>query len=103
LSYLIGIAIRILANNARKMKPERLPEEVDVIDENMKTDLRIEIDQLHKALSKLPEQQKESIILFEIVGFSIKEIAALHKVGESAVKQRLRRGRMALADIMNEK
>jgi len=102
LSYLIGIAIRVLANSNRKKKPEKLSDTSDYVDGNMKTDLRVEIDQLHTALSKLPEGQRESIICFEIVGFSIKEIASLHEVGESAVKQRLRRGRIALAEIMNE-
>ena len=52
---------------------------------------------LHKALSYLPELQREALILFEITGYSIKEIMEIQKSGSSAVKQRLARGRKELA------
>jgi len=102
LSFLIGIAIRILANANRKKRPERMPDSSDFVDGSIKTDLMMEIDQLHQAISQLPDGQRESIILFEINGFSIKEIAMMHEVGESAVKQRLRRARQSLSKILNE-
>ncbi len=57
---------------------------------------------MYEALSKLPEHQKESIILYEIIGFSVKEIAELHETGESAVKQRLARGRQKLIELLTE-
>ena len=53
---------------------------------------------LYKALNTLPTNQKEALILFEISGFSIKEVCEIQKSSESAVKQRLKRGRVALAD-----
>ena len=53
---------------------------------------------LYKALSRLPEQQREAILLFEISGFSIKEIAVLQESSESAIKQRLSRGRQQLLE-----
>jgi RNA polymerase sigma-70 factor (ECF subfamily) len=56
---------------------------------------------LYAALNVLPEIQKESVILFEIVGYSIKEIAVLHRVSENVVKQRLFRGRNQLKQILN--
>jgi RNA polymerase sigma factor (sigma-70 family) len=55
---------------------------------------------LHKALALLPEAQKECIILFEISGFSIKEIMEIQRASESAVKQRLKRGREKLIEIL---
>lgn len=54
---------------------------------------------LHHALAQLPEQQKEALILFEITGLSIKEIMIIQDSTESAVKQRLFRGRKSLALI----
>ena len=45
------------------------------------------------ALATLPAVQRESIVLFEIEGFTVDEIAALHGVSPSAVKSRLARGR----------
>jgi RNA polymerase sigma-70 factor (ECF subfamily) len=103
LSFLFGIAIRVLANNKRR-------KDKDVIHHNqMKredvffdhTIQKEEIEQLYAALNELPEIQKESIILFEIVGYAIKEIAALHQVSENVVKQRLFRGRNQLKLILN--
>ena len=62
-----------------------------------------EYDQLYKALEKLPELQREALILFEISGFSIKEIAGIQSSSEDAVKQRLSRGRKELLELLSEK
>jgi RNA polymerase sigma-70 factor (ECF subfamily) len=49
-----------------------------------------------RALATLPPVQREAVVLFEIEGFSIEEIAALENVSTSAVKSRLARGRERL-------
>lgn len=103
LSFIIGIALRVLSNSHRKKRPERIPEGHDAVDSSQRTDHRVEVDMLYRAMSHLPTEQRESLILFEINGFAIKEIAEVHGVGESAVKQRLRRGRIALATLLREK
>jgi len=46
-----------------------------------------------RALSALAAVQREAIVLFEIDGYSIDEIAAMQQVTISAVKSRLTRGR----------
>lgn len=102
LSFLFGIAIRVLANNKRRKDKDAIHQDLikrgDVFyDHNVQKE---EIEQLYSALNELPEIQKESIILFEIVGYSIKEIAALHQVSENVVKQRLFRGRNQLKVIL---
>ena len=45
------------------------------------------------ALATLPPDQREAIVLFEMEGWQVDEIAALHDVTASAVKSRLARGR----------
>jgi DNA-directed RNA polymerase specialized sigma24 family protein len=55
---------------------------------------------LYEALAQLPHEQRESIILFEISGFSIQEITVIQNASESAVKQRLKRGREKLMEIL---
>ena len=102
LSFLFSISVRILANDHRKMKPERLPslEELHSISGNTFSETELEINLLHQALSCLGEDQRECIILFEISGFSIREIAEIQEVSESAVKQRLKRGRDQLTRIL---
>lgn len=102
LSFLIGISVRLLANNHKKKKENLLPvnAHLEVIDVNAQTDSLSEVYFLYQALALLPAEQKECIILFEISGFSIKEIMHIQDVSESAVKQRLRRGRMRLKEIL---
>jgi RNA polymerase sigma factor (sigma-70 family) len=99
LSFLFGIAIRVLANNKRRLDKSNthLATCITVEDQSEK---RHEIEHLYTALNMLPEMQKETIILFEIIGYSIKEISALHGAGESAVKQRLIRGRARLKEML---
>ncbi len=102
LSFLIGISVRLLANNHKKKKEDVLPANahLEVIDLNAQTDSRSDVYFLYQALALLPAEQKECIILFEISGFSIKEIMQIQDVSVSAVKQRLRRGRMRLKEIL---
>ncbi|MFO0496195.1 MAG: RNA polymerase sigma factor [Flavobacteriia bacterium] len=52
-------------------------------------------------MALLPVVQKESLILFEIAGFNIREIAEIQQASESAVKQRLKRGRQKLTEILH--
>ena len=39
------------------------------------------VELLHFALAKLPELQREALTMFEITGFSIKEIAIISRCG----------------------
>lgn len=103
LSYLIGISTRILANSKRKKKSVNLDEPAifnQHPDPNNFIEKQFEIELLYQSLAKLPALQQEAIILFEITGFSIKEIMQIQDSGESAVKQRLARGRKELARII---
>ncbi|MDP8206395.1 MAG: RNA polymerase sigma factor [Candidatus Electryonea clarkiae] len=50
------------------------------------------------ALQGVPVTQREAIILFEILGMSVKEIAKIQKTSISAVKSRLSRGRLKLKE-----
>jgi RNA polymerase sigma-70 factor (ECF subfamily) len=104
LSFLFGIAIRILANNKRRKDKDVIHHNTIRRDDEFydHTLQKEAIEQLYAALSELPEIQKESIILFEIVGYNIKEIAELHKVSENVVKQRLFRGRSQLKLILTQ-
>ncbi len=102
LSFLCGIAIRVLANQRRKKKEITLDEQHHDKGVNGAHDLNFEIEQLYKALAQLPEAMNEALVLFEITGFSIKEIAELQATSEDAVKQRLVRGRKQLAVLLSK-
>lgn len=106
LSFLIGISRRILANSQRKKKAKPAADDSilnNYADPEDVMSKRMDVALLHKALAFLPAEQREALILFEITGFSIKEIAQLQESSESAVKKRLSRGRKALANILKNK
>lgn len=106
LSFIIGISVRVLANHNRKKKEELVAvssnDEInDFVDVNANTDHDAEVYLLYKAIDLLPVEQKDCILLFEITGFSIKEIMVIQKCSESVVKQRLRRARIKLKEVLN--
>lgn len=98
LSFLIGISVRILSNNHQKKKEQRLSaaDEQKAVTRSSDPDIHF----LYEALSMLNSAQRECIILFEISGFNIREIAGIQEVSEDAVKQRLKRGRDTLRKIL---
>jgi RNA polymerase sigma-70 factor (ECF subfamily) len=68
----------------------------------MEGDVSADIQILNQALSYLPQEQREAIVLFEIVGFSIEEIKAMQGGSLSGVKSRLVRARQKLADMLSD-
>jgi RNA polymerase sigma factor (sigma-70 family) len=104
LAFLFGISRRVLSNYVQKKKAETVDHESELMNVSASdtTDRDAEVYLLHKAMAQLPAEQRESLILFEITGFSVREIAALHEASESAVKKRLERGRKQLAQILTD-
>ena len=103
LPFLIGISKRLLANARKKKRASTMADETvwhGVPDPDDAFLRQSEADFLYQALARLPELQREAIILFEITGFSIKEIMEIQNSGASAVKQRLARGRRELARVV---
>jgi RNA polymerase sigma-70 factor (ECF subfamily) len=52
---------------------------------------------VHQALAQLPVEQRTAIILLDVEGYSVAEIAAMLSVAEGTVKSRCARGRARLA------
>lgn len=102
LSFLFSVAIRILAKNHRKNRIAEIHESQWelIADQSIPPDISADVHYLYSALALLSEDQRESIILFEISGFSIKEIAEMQGASESAVKLRLKRGREKLTKVL---
>jgi RNA polymerase sigma-70 factor (ECF subfamily) len=55
------------------------------------------------ALAELPPEQRETLLLFEIEGWTVDEIASLHHVSVSAVKSRLVRARDRLRNLYTKR
>ena len=80
-----------------KLHQERL------MDQGITPETILDIQILYSKLDQLPFRQKEAIILFEISGFSMKEIAVLQKSTEGAVKTKISRGRTKLAKMLDDR
>jgi len=101
----IAIATRI--HRKQKANRTRLVEESRPCQENITSsdpmpDISYDVKLLYEALDKLPARMKESIVLFEIEGFSIEEIRDLQGGTISGVKSRLKRGREKLRILLKD-
>ncbi|PCI93529.1 MAG: hypothetical protein COB15_16290 [Flavobacteriales bacterium] len=100
LSFMFSIAKNIVNSKYRRLKFKGDYNEANahrIPYEGLDAEMRYDVTVLYEALNQLSTKEKEAIILFEISGFSIKEVAKIQNSGESAVKQRLKRGRENLA------
>lgn len=108
-SELLHYLIRSARNRAVSIWRKRR-KEVDLVDaftqrlssKGVSADMLIDIKLLYSALDELPSAQRDAVILFEISGFSMKEIAEIQMSTEGAVKTLVSRGRSKLKQIMEE-
>ncbi len=61
---------------------------------------RIEVAQLEKALGRLPEHYRTAVMLRDVYGMSIEEIAQETDISATAAKVRVHRGRKRLKEMM---
>lgn len=105
LPFMISIANNIMHNVLRRRKfsgvyNEKAFSKLNATTNNPET--AMDIHYLYKALNTLPEKDKEAIILFEITGYTIKEIAAIQSSNENATKTRLSRARQKLKSLLED-
>jgi RNA polymerase sigma-70 factor, ECF subfamily len=99
--YLFGTASRLFKKYLRKKKG--FNNYVNLLsDESYEESKWDDLDFLYYLLEQLPPDQKQTIILFEINGFSIKEISKIQGISETAIKSRLKRGREKLSSILKK-
>lgn len=55
-----------------------------------------------RALARLPVEQREAVVLYELEGFSMEEVAAMQDATVAAVKSRVFRGRETLRRIYRQ-
>lgn len=62
---------------------------------------RLELVDLERALGSLPEHYREAVVLRDVYGLSIQEIAKQMKISETAVKVRIHRARKKLKELVH--
>lgn len=103
LGYMIGVVRNLVSNQRRRKKfqanwDEALLEQLE--NHTQSPEVALDIHFLLKALDQLPEKQKEAILLFEVSGFSMKEISVMQDSSVSATKTRISRGRKLLKEAL---
>ena len=61
---------------------------------------RIDVKELERALGDLPDHYRDAVVMRDVYGLSIEEIAKQMKISETAAKVRVHRGRKKLKEIM---
>ena len=103
LYFMIGVANNIIKNTLRRKKFSAVLDEKQLKSLEARVAdpaMAIDIQYLYKALNRLPLKMKEAVVLFEINGMNMKEIADIQACSEGAVKTRISRGRDKLRELL---
>lgn len=106
--WLIRIAHNLMIDRARKAKHEIVVEEIedqwhdDDYSVNAETIVELAATRadLLDALVRLPFIYRSAVVLHDVEGLRVADIAEIHEVSLAAAKQRLRRGRMAMVSAL---
>jgi RNA polymerase sigma-70 factor (ECF subfamily) len=102
LYYLFTIASRLAKKRDRRKKFWGIFDSsaANLVASDHNSESQMAVNELYTALDKLPIKQRDAITLFEISGFSIKEIAEFQDSTLSGVKSRLMRARNQLTTLL---
>ncbi len=107
LYFIIGTARRIIWQHERKKRLFSLfskqQNQTEKADTSNNVEAAFDLEILYKLLDTLNLKEREAIVMFEISGFSIKEIQELQGDSLSAVKSRLSRAREKLRNAVTDK
>lgn len=104
-AYLFGVARRLRLNQHRRKKFQGDYTEGEagrMQSQESSPDINPDVGLLYDYLDKLPLKQKEAFLLFELSGFSLKEIKQLQGGSLAAVKSRLNKARVQLRLWLND-
>lgn len=83
---------KIAVNRARDLIRAEGRRSVTPLDDNVQAPARANVTALLAAVSALPVEQRETVVLHHVLGFSLREVAEVVGVPEGTVASRLGRG-----------
>lgn len=106
--WLIRIAHNLIIDRARRVQHELL---VDEVEDNWRDDTyTVHAEavvqraatraELLDALARLPYIYRSAVVLHDVEGLRVADVAAIHDISLPAAKQRLRRGRMTMVNAL---
>ena len=105
LHYLVRAARNRSISLWRKQKHQESLSELHaerLSSQGLSPDAVLDIQLLYRTLDRLPSKQRDALVLFEISGFSMKEIAEIQGSTEGAVKTKISRGRQKLKTLLED-
>ena len=101
-NWLLTICVNLTKNrlrgNARRRKAHREHSESSLVTSRGSDQHMLGV---MEALHEIPEKLRVPLVLKHVEGFSYEEIAAIMKIGLSAAKMRVKRGRDQLVEALN--
>jgi RNA polymerase sigma-70 factor (ECF subfamily) len=109
-AWLRSILHNLAIDRARKANREVVVEEIEerwaedayTVDPLVVAERADTRNELEDALARLPFIYRVAVVLHDVEGLTVREIADLQEISLPAAKQRLRRGRMALVSALAE-
>lgn len=102
-SYLFTTVYRLARKDWKRNDRHSTVEHAETLHStDVAPDVLADIRLLQEALDKLPEQQCEAVVLFEVAGLQLSEIQEIQGGSLSAVKMRIVRGRDHLKELLGE-
>ncbi len=106
LFFLFGIARNCHIKQQRRRKffgnqTEIKTSNIEIVSDDV--EMRHDVELMHKCIASLNSEQRDVILMFHILGFSIREISERFTITEAAVKNRLMRGRENLQQLLSDK
>lgn len=106
--WLIRIAHNLMIDKARRAEHEIVVDEIesDWHDDTFTVDAETVVEraatraELRDALVRLPYIYRSAVVLHDVEGLRVADVAQIHEISLPAAKQRLRRGRMALVSAL---
>lgn len=104
--FLFGIARNCHLKQQRRWKffgkqTDIKPVNIEVASDSI--EMQYDVDLIHKSIARLNAEQRDVVLQFHIMGFSISNIAQNLTITEAAVKNRLVRGRENLRKLLSDK
>jgi len=106
LYFLFGIASNLFKQTLRRKKwwdTFNQDKAEQIASDATRPDVHADVAILYEALEKMPVKYRTPLVLFELSGLTIKEIAEVEGLTESGVKSRLLRGREQLTTLLGGK
>jgi RNA polymerase sigma-70 factor (ECF subfamily) len=103
-AWLFTILHNVHVNNVRRDhaagRPQPLPEGVELRATPPSQDDKLMLNDLAAAIERLPEEQRQTVLLVGLEGFSYREVARITGVPIGTVMSRLSRGRERLRELI---